>query len=149
MSEVFSMKSLQIIPLYKLTKEYKSAISLSNETIIRNIDDPQGYFVLSEIFLEQGDFISALENIIISISKLERDEGYYITNVDDSTKELYELYFLKGEIGLKLGLDKLYCRSTANAIKLYELSDYQFEDKYLELIEKFKNFSECEIEKGI
>ena len=67
------------INLFKILGDYKSAYNVTNETIEMDIDDPQGYFILAELFYNDGEDIDALENIIITQSKLERDNDYWIT----------------------------------------------------------------------
>ena len=110
-----------------------------------DIDDPQGYYVLAELFYNDGEVIDALENIIITQSKLERDNDYWISNMDGTKKELFEVYFFKADIAKKLNLDELYCESMIEASLLFENSDNKYdEEKYIEKLDIFNNSSLCQ-----
>ena len=100
---------------------------------------------MAELFYNDGEVIDALENIIISRSKIERDRNYYITNIDGAIKELYELYFFQSDIAKKLNLDELYCESMIEASLLFENSDNKYdEEKYIEKLDIFNKNSLCQ-----
>lgn len=133
------------INLFKIMGDYKSAYNVTNETIEMDIDDPQGYYVLAELFYNDGEVIDALENIIITQSKLERDNDYWISNMDGAKKELFEVYFFKADIAKKLNLDELYCESMIEASLLFENSDNKYdEEKYIEKLDIFNKSSLCQ-----
>ena len=133
------------INLFKIMGDYRSAYNITNETIEMDIDDPQGYFVLAELFYNNGEVIDALENIIITQSKLERDNDYWISNLDGTKKELFEVYFFKADIAKKLDLDELYCESMIEASINFENSDNKYdEEKYIEKLDIFYKSSLCQ-----